>query len=466
MTQPIAIPRGAPTQDDLKKLGIRYKKNHRLLKAEDSEVRLPLFFEFSGSPKTGKSSIIGIVAHFLKRQGVRVVQPAEGASLRTPQPLKDDLLAFNAWSGCYALQNILIDSFSECPTDVVLLDRGLFDVAAWMDYLHRHERRITEEERDVAEQFFAIDLWQRRTNAVFLFTSDYATSLERETDSKLTSVPGSVMNAETLSLLQDAYDQTRSRRNREFNRVFHIDTSFFSDGTHPTFQMIAYVVAEKMVDIIEELATQELLVTRNVAFDGFETSPNIIEETKARILQNGSPEFVPREQAEESDKYQQVVPYAVLRNADGRYFMARRRADLKRKELQKKLTILVGGHAEKKDWNSATPEAVFETCLRRELEEELCGIRIDEIRPLGFVHDPHTRVGALHLAFVHEVTVGGKVIVRRQAIDKEFGREPVTWVTKDDIKNKMDELDPWSQLVASKLLDLELPPSGDLFRQG
>ena len=67
------------------------------------------------------------------------------------------------------------------------------------------------------------------------------------------------------------------------------------------------------------------------------------------------------------------------------------------------------------------------------------------------------------MAFIHEVTVGGKPLVRRQAIDKEFGREAIEWITADKICECIDELDPWSQLVAHRLFDAKLPPSGNLF---
>jgi pantothenate kinase len=61
-----------------------------------------LFVEFSGSPKSGKSTCIDIVAHFLRRLGFSTLAPTEGASKRTPYYLKRDLVAFNVWSATYA----------------------------------------------------------------------------------------------------------------------------------------------------------------------------------------------------------------------------------------------------------------------------------------------------------------------------------------------------------------------------
>ena len=67
----------------------------------------PLFVEFAGTPKSGKSTCIDTVSHFFRRLGYNVLAPTEGASKRTPYYLKDDLVAFNAWSATYALTHIL-----------------------------------------------------------------------------------------------------------------------------------------------------------------------------------------------------------------------------------------------------------------------------------------------------------------------------------------------------------------------
>ncbi len=453
---------GQPSQRDLSLLESRCRSAIESLRSPDSEVKLPVFIEFAGSPKSGKSSIIGIVAHFLKRQGLKVVQPVEGASLRTPERFKDDWLAFNAWSACYALQNILEDSFDDPVAEIVLLDRGLFDVAGWMEFLQSEQRRITLEDKSRIIEFFTLDFWRRRINGVFLFAADHDTSIARETNSKLCTAPGSVMNRTTLTALLDAYKRVAAEIASDFDSLFLVDTSF-RNGYKLDFQMVAFQVAEKIVEVFENLGTQELLVTDRVGVEGFELDESAVAETREAILRDGAPTFVNRREAEESATLKQVVPYALLKNKGGKYFRARRRADLRRKELRKKLTILVGGHAERKDWDASAPGQVFENCLKRELDEELVGIRIESITPVGFVFDPHTSVGNLHLAYIHEVTIGGTAAVRRQAVDKEFGREAIEWITADEICECVDELDPWSQLVAARLFGAELPPNEGLF---
>ena len=77
----LEVPSGSPSEKQLADLQARFGASLALLKAEDSEVRLPLIVEFSGSPKSGKSSVINILTHLFKRLGAEVAAPAEGASL-------------------------------------------------------------------------------------------------------------------------------------------------------------------------------------------------------------------------------------------------------------------------------------------------------------------------------------------------------------------------------------------------
>ncbi|MCG3139113.1 MAG: hypothetical protein HJJLKODD_02991 [Phycisphaerae bacterium] len=449
------LPENTPTKKELNNLAKRCKAAYERLKDSESETRLPVFIEFSGSPKSGKTTIIGIIAHFFKRMAMNVAQPAEGASLRTPVGLRDDWLSFNAWSGCYALQQILIDSNEDSPPDIVILDRGLFDIAAWMEFLCTSQKRISEDDRIRITDFFISDLWRRRVQTVFLFTADYPTSLIRETSHKLTEEPGSVMNEDTLTQLLDAYTVVGTRHAALFDHLYHVDTSFVKDQS-PSFQRIAYVVADAIVSLMEELGTQMLLVTDRVLFDGFVTEQTTVQAKVAQIV--SEKKFLERSDAEKSQDVQQVVPYAIVENDDGRYFWARRKSNVKRKALQGKNTILVGGHAEKRDWHESEPASVFERCLRRELEEELVGIQVREVIPLGLIHDSRNEMGYHHLAFIHRVKIGGKTSIRRQALDQEFGRESVSWKTADEIKQAVVELDPWSQLVAHELFGATIPP--------
>ena len=70
----------------------------RALGSQTEESRRPVFVEFAGTPKSGKSTCIDTINHFFRRVGYKVLAPTEGASKRTPYYLKENLVSFNAWS--------------------------------------------------------------------------------------------------------------------------------------------------------------------------------------------------------------------------------------------------------------------------------------------------------------------------------------------------------------------------------
>jgi hypothetical protein len=176
-------------------------------KAETGQqVIAPIIAEFAGSPKSGKSTTIDIVGHFFKRMGFRVWAPTEGASKRTPYTLKDDLVAFNTWALNYAISELLVALHSREGQQLILMDRGPFDVLAWLGLL-RQEGELEKEEYDTIAAYALHQKWISRIDRLYLFTADPAVSLERETRSKLTLREGRAMNPTRLAVLLQQYSE-------------------------------------------------------------------------------------------------------------------------------------------------------------------------------------------------------------------------------------------------------------------
>ena len=227
-----------PTCDQLEKLQSRATEALPLL----SGCR-PLFVEFAGTPKSGKSTCIDTVNHFFRRLGYKVLAPTEGASKRTPYYLKDNLVAFNAWSATYALTHILEGRFGSDEYHLVIMDRGIFDALAWFELLKQKDD-ITSEECSAIQQFLLVGHWRELVDMIFLFQTDPATSLERENDNKLIQEPGRTMNPEFLNNLNAAYDTTKKQYADKFNQFHAINTRKASS----TQQSTAFTVAKAIVD--------------------------------------------------------------------------------------------------------------------------------------------------------------------------------------------------------------------------
>ena len=212
------------------------------------DERRPIFVEFAGTPKSGKSTCIDTINHFFRRVGYKVLAPTEGASKRTPYYLKEDLVAFNAWSATYALTHILEGRYGADEYHLVIMDRGLFDALAWFELL-RSRGQVMESECSTIQDFLLVEHWRRFVDTVFLFKTDPATSLKRENMDKLIREPGQAMNPGFLEDLNQAYDAIRSKYSSYFRQLHVVDTGT-SQNTTP--KSTAFEVAEKIIELTEQ----------------------------------------------------------------------------------------------------------------------------------------------------------------------------------------------------------------------
>ena len=207
----------------------------------------PVFVEFSGTPKSGKSTCIDIVSHFFRRVGYSVLAPTEGASKRTPYYLRNDLVAFNTWSASYALTHILEGLYHSDRYHLAILDRGLFDALAWFQLLESNGQ-ISVEMRETIQNFISLERWRSAIDGVYLFTADPKTSMERENADKLIDEPGRAMNPGFLDSLNQAYSEVRKAFGGSF-RITDIDTSRNQDTTA---QSTAAQVTNSILDLFPD----------------------------------------------------------------------------------------------------------------------------------------------------------------------------------------------------------------------
>lgn len=228
-----------PTTADLESLEERAKA---VLEAYTSALN-PVVVEFAGSPKAGKSTTIDIVGHFFKRMKYKVWAPTEGASKRTPYHLKRDLVAYNTWTLNYAISELLVSYHNVDQQHLILMDRGPFDSLAWMGLLVER-KDLDKDDFKTIEQFALHPRWIGLIDRLYLFTCDPATSLRRETESKLTTEAGVAMNPKMLDLLIAQYKQLETK-------LGHYPVHPVATGEHTTPKQTSYRVACDLMDIFE-----------------------------------------------------------------------------------------------------------------------------------------------------------------------------------------------------------------------
>ena len=149
--------------------------------------------------------------------------------------------------------------------------------------------------------------------------------------------------------------------------------------------------------------------------------------------------FVHRYDAEENKAFQQLIPYVLIRNKKGKYFVAERLAGDER--LEGKKTLGFGGHLEPADGL----QNIILNGLHRELHEELVLGRPKDPMPIGTVRHlggptfDHTGV-----VFEMEVT---------SARIKETGKLKGRWMTAQELIEDYFHFESWSRMYIDHLYE-------------
>ena len=163
------------------------------------QARRPFVLEITGTPKAGKTTLIGMLDAFLRDCGFRVQVLKERAS-ECPLPMKGHFF-FNTWTTGTMLAG-LIDAIDR-EHDVVILDRGIFDALIWLR-MQAQEGQTTKEESTAFKAFVKLERWRRLIDRVCLIETQPETAMQRENQNRLIPRSGSVMNASRLSRFNDA----------------------------------------------------------------------------------------------------------------------------------------------------------------------------------------------------------------------------------------------------------------------
>ncbi|MFO0798225.1 MAG: phosphoesterase [Gemmataceae bacterium] len=163
----------------------------------------------------------------------------------------------------------------------------------------------------------------------------------------------------------------------------------------------------------------------------------------AALLSPAAFAFRPRSQVETDPSFLQLIPYVVLRCGE-RVFHYRRGAAGTETRLAALRSVGVGGHISEAD--AAGGDDPYRTGMRRELTEEVeLGCAHVE-RPLGFIFDPTTPVGAVHLGVVHVFELEAPTARPREAALADAGFAPLAELTAG-----RGGFETWSRLVLDEL---------------
>lgn len=188
------------------------------------------------------------------------------------------------------------------------------------------------------------------------------------------------------------------------------------------------------------LVIPEIHFRRAGYFEGFRDA---CAEYTQQLFDPATYSFLPRSQAETDPTFKQLIPYVILTCQD-RVFHYRRGAKGSETRLQTLRSIGIGGHISETD--AAGEGDPYSIGLQRELDEEVQFGPTVRRELFGFIYDPRTPVGSVHLGIVHHFELEAAEAVATDVALTDAGFESIK-----KLRNALPEFETWSQFVLERL---------------
>ncbi|QDB99783.1 NUDIX hydrolase [Mesorhizobium sp. 8] len=415
--------------------------------------RRPIVIEFSGSPKSGKTSALNSLDIFLRRNGFRTRVLTERASV-CPIPNKFDPV-FNVWTGCAAL-NQLMDTIANnaLRVDVIIMDRGFFDALCWFEW-QRNSGLLRKDDYERFTNFFLAPRFRMVIDLVLAFDSSPATSIEREYRNLLTRKEGSVMRKEVLTSYREIVAQSLKKYEQMFRQVTMSNTDDKSQDE------VSYDITKLTLEKLRGIADERIGHIPKAKISSSLSSVFRYDEIRDAV--EDSMAYAEREAVEHDGSVLQLLPVAVIKQRGESRILVGRKAEkaVSAKSPERKKTLgYFGGHVREEDSNFLTSKnnlEVLRQCLYREVKEEI-GIDIDpsENNPhCIWVRDGTRSENHLAVVFVIEkdlqntrVTVDGEEMVR---YEKKGVTGTGAILSVSEIL-KREKIDSWTKNILEKII--------------
>ncbi len=336
-----------------------------------SRPRRPIVIEFAGSPKAGKSTCIGSLDIFLRRNNFRTKILTERASV-CPIPNKFDPI-FNVWTASAAL-NQLSETLanSSKKLDVIILDRGFFDALCWFEW-QRREKLLRNDDYQRFTSFFTSMRFRMCIDLVLVFESSPETSSEREYKNLLTRKEGSIMRREVLTSYLDTIKHTTEKYKSSFRKISEYNTDDQDQNE------VSYNVTKTTLDLLKNLADEKIGFVPKSCIPNL---PTIFKYSEIRQKLEENLRFNDRNSVEEDKDCLQIIPIAVIKEKSRDEFLVGTKAQKATSNTSPekgKTLCYFGGHVREEDSNlleGGDKLDVLKQCVYREVKEEI-GIDLD-----------------------------------------------------------------------------------------
>ena len=417
------------------------------LKNEHRQKR-PIVIEFSGSPKSGKTSSINSLELFLKRNGFKVKTLQERASVCPVSDKQSPM--FNIWTACSTIAGMIgILENKDSAIDVLILDRGIFDALCWFDWLEK-KGKMEESQKEIIGNFLLSYEFVKSIDIVFAFTVDPKESIKREYANLLTKKPGTIMNENVLSEYRNSVLDLCNKKQNSFHNVLCIDTTDLDQDE------VGKKVTEDTLNALQELLMEKIGYFRKNEELNSVLKTDVLLDFDELMKRLPDLEFDRRDNVERRMDIVQPIPIAVITNRkrDKVLVIKKNKNAVSSQSPEKdKLLVYVGGHSRREDVIKEHKDnilEIFKSTLKREIKEEIgVSLSLSKSSPVG-IYTCEDRKSMQHFAvcFVIEQEESIKLNLDKEELVQAKGKSKSgTFMSLDELYNNKENLENWSKII-------------------
>jgi len=205
------------------------------IKQNLSQMDRPIFIELMGTPKSGKTTLLGQLERAFQTSGVPLSTRQETAEYN---PIENkEIEEYNIWMLMELMKNLSADLSDKTPR-IIVYDRGILDRLPWLEL----SKSMSEKDIAIIKQLYHMDFLQKYKPISYGFITSPEISIQRK------GKPGRLVNMQTLEAFNECFVNSIPMIKEYSSKVTIQET----DGYQGRIKNFLMDMTEKMVHDLSE----------------------------------------------------------------------------------------------------------------------------------------------------------------------------------------------------------------------
>lgn len=220
----------------------RIQENLGYIRANLDKLDEPIIIEFTGTPKSGKTTLVTHLQDIFSRCGIPVDKKRETAEYN---PIQDKTIEeYNLWMIMELMKNTSEDLASKEPK-IIIYDRGVLDRIPWIR-TSVEDGSFPKEDVGAIEGLYATKFMQKYKPLTYGFFTSPEISILRK------GKPGRLVNETTLEMFNRNFTKTEPFFKRMSKKFTHINTDEYQGRLNDFVFDVVDTVTSDTRELIEE----------------------------------------------------------------------------------------------------------------------------------------------------------------------------------------------------------------------